>query len=406
MREFRQNANYNDILNQGAEEGQTETESTNGGGNHGNRYSLPYGLCASEGINTDGMTPREAWDAWTSKTGRTKEDAEREHWGGKDNSAQTDESIDKNQDKRYNESVQKMLNDPRIVESKSFNKQKLKTNLESGTPEVRNLTVELFNGDSFGYRDNERNTAYYGGFNKVCLKNKDLSDEEHYAKGEVFYHETWHAIDFNYGEKSKGRYDFKTLSNNYVLNNGITFSDTLMQEADSEINWSEVKKQIQIERDEYYKEQGIDVQFTQQQYEELTLRLKSFSVLPVDERIKKRKELLDLDETKQIIEKFSEISKIPSKIRIKYSNLSDVFSGCTNGRETLVGMGHSSSDWRVPGARGREAFAECASTKATNPESYQVLKKYLPKTVSAFEEIFKKLKTGEIKSSERPKYQA
>lgn len=81
MREFRQNANYNDILNQGAEEGQTETESTNGGGGHGNRYSLPYGLCASEGINTDGMTPREAWDAWTSKTGRTKEDAEREHWG-------------------------------------------------------------------------------------------------------------------------------------------------------------------------------------------------------------------------------------------------------------------------------------------------------------------------------------
>ena len=81
MREFRQNANYNDILNQGAEEGQTETESTNGGANHGNRYSLPYGLCASEGINTDGMTPREAWDAWTSKTGRTKEDAEREYWG-------------------------------------------------------------------------------------------------------------------------------------------------------------------------------------------------------------------------------------------------------------------------------------------------------------------------------------
>lgn len=81
MREFRQNANYNDILNQGAEEGQTETESTNGGGGQGNRYSLPYGLCASEGINADGMTPREAWDAWTSKTGRTKEDAEREHWG-------------------------------------------------------------------------------------------------------------------------------------------------------------------------------------------------------------------------------------------------------------------------------------------------------------------------------------
>ena len=52
-------------------------EATNGG----NRYSLPYGLCKSVGINTKGMTPREAWDAWMSKTGRTKEDAEREHWG-------------------------------------------------------------------------------------------------------------------------------------------------------------------------------------------------------------------------------------------------------------------------------------------------------------------------------------
>lgn len=47
----------------------------------GNKFSLPYGLCASVGINTEGMTPREAWDAWMSKTGRTKEDAEREHWG-------------------------------------------------------------------------------------------------------------------------------------------------------------------------------------------------------------------------------------------------------------------------------------------------------------------------------------
>ena len=52
-------------------------EATNGG----NRYSLPYGLCKSVGINTEGMTPREAWDAWQNKTGKTKEEAEREHWG-------------------------------------------------------------------------------------------------------------------------------------------------------------------------------------------------------------------------------------------------------------------------------------------------------------------------------------
>lgn len=52
-------------------------EATNGG----NRYSLPYGLCKSVGINTEGMTPREAWEAWQNKTGKTKAEAEKEHWG-------------------------------------------------------------------------------------------------------------------------------------------------------------------------------------------------------------------------------------------------------------------------------------------------------------------------------------
>lgn len=81
MREFRQNTSYKEIMNQTAEEGESEGAEEKGAGGHGNRYSLPYGLCESVGINTYGMTPREAWDAWTSKTGRTKEDAEREHWG-------------------------------------------------------------------------------------------------------------------------------------------------------------------------------------------------------------------------------------------------------------------------------------------------------------------------------------
>ena len=80
MREFRQNTSYKEIMKQTAEDGDTEGAESGAGG-HGNRYSLPYGLCESVGINTYGMTPREAWDAWMSKTGRTKEDAEREHWG-------------------------------------------------------------------------------------------------------------------------------------------------------------------------------------------------------------------------------------------------------------------------------------------------------------------------------------
>lgn len=50
-------------------------------GGSGNRYSLPYGLCKGAGIDTDGMTPREAWEAYTNKTGVSKKQAEEAHWG-------------------------------------------------------------------------------------------------------------------------------------------------------------------------------------------------------------------------------------------------------------------------------------------------------------------------------------
>lgn len=99
MREFRINTPYSQIMKSTAEPEGAENEVENSEpqevGGHGNRYSLPYGLCESVGIDTQGMTPREAWDAWTSKTGRTKEDAEREHWGKTANEKQPAEKEEK-----------------------------------------------------------------------------------------------------------------------------------------------------------------------------------------------------------------------------------------------------------------------------------------------------------------------
>lgn len=99
MREFRINTPYSQIMKSTAEpeggENEGENSEPQGAGGHGNRYSLPYGLCESVGIDTQGMTPREAWDAWTSKTGRTKEDAEREHWGKTANEKQPAEKEEK-----------------------------------------------------------------------------------------------------------------------------------------------------------------------------------------------------------------------------------------------------------------------------------------------------------------------
>lgn len=99
MRAFRINTPYSQIMKSTAEPEGGENEGENSEpqevGGHGNRYSLPYGLCESVGIDTQGMTPREAWDAWTSKTGRTKEDAEREHWGKTANEKQPAEKEEK-----------------------------------------------------------------------------------------------------------------------------------------------------------------------------------------------------------------------------------------------------------------------------------------------------------------------
>lgn len=81
-------------------------EATNGG----NRYSLPYGLCKSVGINTEGMTPREAWEAWQNKTGKTKEEAEKEHWGKTADEKQPQNENPKKGEKTIENAVKKAKN--------------------------------------------------------------------------------------------------------------------------------------------------------------------------------------------------------------------------------------------------------------------------------------------------------
>ncbi|MBQ6679531.1 MAG: hypothetical protein IJM76_05855 [Lachnospiraceae bacterium] len=55
---------------------------------------LPYGLCKSEGIDTTGMTPREAWEAYEGKTGVSPDQAYKEHFGGKGEKKEPDNNGD------------------------------------------------------------------------------------------------------------------------------------------------------------------------------------------------------------------------------------------------------------------------------------------------------------------------
>ena len=78
----------------------------------------------------------------------------------------------------------------------------------------------------------------------------------------------------------------------------------------------------------------------------------------------------------------------------KWSDMTDIINGLTH--QIICGY-HSNGYWDKAGnSRAREAFAEIASSKAANQESYDIIKSYLPKTVVAFEELYEKIKRGEI----------
>lgn len=106
------------------------------------------------------MTPREAWEAWQNKTGKTKEEAEKEHWG-----KTADEKQPQNENSKENtsenvikreEAINKMLESDRIKETRTFKKKRIKENLSYGTEEMQSTTANLFNDDSFSYENGKR----------------------------------------------------------------------------------------------------------------------------------------------------------------------------------------------------------------------------------------------------------
>lgn len=367
-----------------------------------NRYSLPYGLCASVGINTDGMRPREAWEAWMSKTGKTKEQAEKEHWGenklgNKGAKEENKQETRENEEKSREEAINKMLESDRIKETRMFKKERIKANLSYGTEEMQSTTANLFNDDSFSYENGKEKGTYFVPLgNRVQYKMDDDGGEGScYSKGGVFYHETWHAIDKNYGEN--GEY----LSKSYVFENGQTFKDKIYRDTSSDsINWKSVKEDIENDRKALIKENGYSEDQKEEILKNLQKKVASWHDLP--EPKPPHNEWMKETEEYKAANAYSEaVMKAESRWRRKWGDLSDIYSGYAKSHYGLVGLGHSSSYWSRSGMRAVEAFAECASAKATNPESYEVLKKYVPNVVKGFEEIYESLNSGRIKANVR-----
>ena len=119
-----------------------------------NVVKVLYGLCKEAGIDTTGMTPREAWKALEDKTGKTKEQFEKEHWGktakdskkGSDNNSS--QGIDKNNEAEYNKIAEKPVEFKTGKEINSFFKAETKKvdSLDKGT---RDAIYDYLRGESY-----------------------------------------------------------------------------------------------------------------------------------------------------------------------------------------------------------------------------------------------------------------
>jgi hypothetical protein len=376
---------------------------------------LAYGVVGSY-MDTKQMTTREVIEEFLRKNGvkTPREFFEKKFNKNQDNKLQTENKSDSK------EQVDKLFQSDRVQWGNIVTKENIQRAIDGGSEESKELTLRLFNDDSFGIGTPivRGKTAFYPGYNKVGLANDTFGSGEKYAysQGGIFYHECWHAIDENYGEQAKGR----SLSTDYVSSFGITLRDSLVQEFDQNIRpkFKEIKQEIDKEVDEYYLSKGLDRADIKQRYNEAEKEAQK--IFDDEYRLTKdylkandkRKQFKDSEEYKKLKKDYFDVyDDYPGAVLVKWGDLSDIISGGTKDRLNF-GMHHKSSYWKATlnqsyqDVRVSEAFAEFASAKSTNPKSYDVLKRFLPNTSKIFDEIYEKLKKGEIKpNGNRHKWQ-
>jgi hypothetical protein len=171
-----------------------------------------------------------------------------------------------------------------------------------------------------------------------------------------------------------------------------------------------ISEEYKKDLDDYYKSKGYDRDKIIADYNAMKEEAKKIRHKTYEETknwnlaFNEEHEFLFREENENIRQIYYKVSdEHPNYLMKKWGDLSDIIAGKTNNAVTL-GMGHTVSYWSQGGKdnqRAKEAFAEFASAKATNPESYELLKRLLPKTAKAFDEIWGKLKSGEIKPNGR-----
>ena len=243
----------------------------------------------------------------------------------------------------------------------------------------------------------------------------------------TWFHEFGHNIDYistgtqNYAAKRASGLSFADMyaSSRYK---GNLFGKTLKAEAMDYVNTThaQIKADVSATLDALnLRELNRNYQLSDATFQALRHKVREYKVVTARdfnaeewgmtaEEVKRAKgykkeiiaEVKKDSEYKAAISKRRAYKEVSKEIRAltdaQKADLSDIFEGATGARVN-GGWGHGKSYWDSGNkALAKEAFAEFFSANISNPESLAVLKQYLPKSASVFEDIIEAIEKGTI----------
>lgn len=336
------------------------------------------------------------------------------------------------------------VNNSLTKNSKEFN-EKLIDNFKVGKNEGHELLNKVVKEGNISYKSGSTDCCYLasGGVVLTATGLGGTKSSENYEKGNVFWHETYHAIDGNFiGEDvSKGWKLHLSASESVITSNGKTLCETLkgrmkppikerLEQAEKDLkewkeNWYKKNAPDQaklIEKDSEYEREVKEIVKNDSQIKELNqqadaIRQELISLRGSDEKYSNlRDKFYDIrnkmrtkeyeirnsykaEERKALREKiFNAESECRKAVNRTWGDVSDMF--CLQGYGYVFGMGHGSSYAKKDtNMRGREFFAECGAAENTNPESLKLIKKYFPDGYRAYRDIIDGIKSGKYQTN-------
>lgn len=355
---------------------------------------LPFGLCKKYGINLPpDATPRDAWNALKGIGISPGEEYDKffddKDKGGKDNEQDTTPSVPTDR-------VDKIFSDTkdRFTYDGTFTKEYAKAQYEAGDDYHKELVADALESAGITYRHGKRDECYsYMGRVILTVDEEYGTEKNSYEKGEVFYHETFHAIDGAYATRWG-----TMLSHTYTNEEGKTLYDVLKSEKRKfgAAGIAEVKAARDKDVDDWLISNNVT---TREKIDKITADYNAQK-----ERLNstwdyaERRKISDSEEFNKARISYSTLDAqrrvYKGRMNKKYGFISDIMSQWNES----IGMGHNVSYWkRDKYNSSSEFFAEVGACGATNKTALEVVRKYFPKSVEMAEKMIDDIKTGKIK---------